>query len=87
MIEIDDFDSVLIIGAGTMGHSIAQVYAQAGFEVDLVDTDKKKLNHALKLIKSNPQRYGNADPRTLIIFDDCLHDNSWQKSKAVKNIF
>jgi len=36
-----------------MGHSIAQVYAQAGFEVDLVDTDHKKLNHALDLIKSN----------------------------------
>ena len=36
-----------------MGHSIAQVYAQAGFEVDLVDTDQKKLDHALKLIKSN----------------------------------
>ena len=36
-----------------MGHSIAQVYAQAGFEVDLVDTDQKKLDHALDLIKSN----------------------------------
>ena len=36
-----------------MGHSIAQVYAQAGFEVDLVDTDQKKLEHALDLIRSN----------------------------------
>ncbi len=53
MINIEDLNSVLIIGAGTMGHSIAQVYAQAGFEVDLVDTDQKKLDHALKLIKSN----------------------------------
>ncbi|MBY8987479.1 MAG: 3-hydroxyacyl-CoA dehydrogenase family protein [Candidatus Lokiarchaeota archaeon] len=53
MIEIEDLNSVLIIGAGTMGHSIAQVYAQAGFEVDLVDTHQKKLDHAVDLIKSN----------------------------------
>ena len=44
---------VMVIGAGTMGHSIAQVYAQAGFEVYLVDIDQKKLEHATKLIKSN----------------------------------
>ena len=36
-----------------MGHSIAQVYAQAGFEVDLVDIHQKKLEHALELIRSN----------------------------------
>ena len=53
MIENEDLKSVLIIGAGTMGHSIAQVYAQAGFEVDLVDTHQKKLEHALDLIQSN----------------------------------
>jgi 3-hydroxybutyryl-CoA dehydrogenase len=53
LLEIEGLKSVLIIGAGTMGHSIAQVYAQAGFEVDLVDTHQKKLNHALNLIRSN----------------------------------
>ncbi|NVM18699.1 MAG: 3-hydroxyacyl-CoA dehydrogenase family protein [Candidatus Lokiarchaeota archaeon] len=53
MIEIENLKSILIIGAGTMGHSIAQVYAHAGFEVDLVDTHQKKLDHALDLIKSN----------------------------------
>lgn len=41
----------------------------------------------LKLMKSNPTKYGNVDPRMLVIFDDCLHDNSWQKAKPVKNIF
>ncbi len=37
--------------------------------------------------KEEPEKYANADPRTLIIFDDVLHDSSWKKSKAVKNIF
>jgi 3-hydroxybutyryl-CoA dehydrogenase len=53
MINIEELRKVLVIGAGTMGHSIAQVFAQAGFEVDLVDVDQNKLDHALKLIKSN----------------------------------
>jgi 3-hydroxybutyryl-CoA dehydrogenase len=44
---------VIVIGAGTMGHSIAQVYAQAGFDVDLVDINKETLEHAIKLIRSN----------------------------------
>ncbi|MHA1457651.1 MAG: 3-hydroxyacyl-CoA dehydrogenase NAD-binding domain-containing protein, partial [Promethearchaeota archaeon] len=41
--NLDDIKNVLIIGAGTMGHSIAQVYAQGGFEVSLVDINEKIL--------------------------------------------
>lgn len=44
---------VLVVGAGTMGHSIAQVFAQHGMEVDLVDVNQTVLEHALSLIKSN----------------------------------
>lgn len=51
--NLDDIKNVLIIGAGNMGHSIAQVYAQGGFEVSLVDIDEKKLTHAMNLIENN----------------------------------
>jgi len=44
---------VLVIGAGTMGHSIALVFAQGGYEVDLVDMNEDILAKALKLIRSN----------------------------------
>ena len=44
---------VAVIGAGTMGHSIAQVFAQAGIEVNLVDIKRDLLDHALKLVKIN----------------------------------
>ena len=43
----------MIVGAGTMGHGIAQVYAQNGFNVSLVDIDENILSHAIKLIDSN----------------------------------
>lgn len=39
-----------------------------------------------KMIK-NPKKFGGADPRIMIVFDDMLHDNSWKKSKQVANIF
>lgn len=42
-----------VIGAGVMGHSIAQVFAQKGVETRLIDLDQKMLDHAIKLIKSN----------------------------------
>jgi len=41
------------IGAGVMGHSIAQVFAQKGVETYLVDVDQKRLDHAIELVKSN----------------------------------
>jgi len=46
---------VAVIGAGVMGHSIAQVFAQAGISVHLVDLKKDLLAHALELVKSNLQ--------------------------------
>ena len=34
-----------------------------------------------------PEKYANADPRLLILYDDCLHDESWQKSREMRQIF
>jgi 3-hydroxybutyryl-CoA dehydrogenase len=46
---------VAVIGAGVMGHSIAQVFAQAGIPAYLVDLKNDLLAHALKLVKLNLQ--------------------------------
>jgi 3-hydroxybutyryl-CoA dehydrogenase len=40
-----------------MGHSIAQVFAQAGIGVNLVDLDEGKLTHAMTLIQSNLDQF------------------------------
>jgi len=45
--------SALVVGAGVMGHSIAQVFARAGIEVNLADLDGKILERAMNLVKSN----------------------------------
>ena len=45
--------TVVVVGAGTMGHAIGQVFAQAGVEVNLVDTHETMLERAITSIRSN----------------------------------
>lgn len=45
--------TVAVIGAGTMGHSLAQVFAQAGYPVWLNDLKEEILSRAMGLIASN----------------------------------
>jgi 3-hydroxyacyl-CoA dehydrogenase len=44
---------ILVVGAGTMGHSLAQTFAQGGYPVALVDVDRAMLDRATSLIASN----------------------------------
>ncbi len=44
---------ILVVGAGTMGHSLAQTFAQGGYPVALVDLNRETLDRAAGLIASN----------------------------------
>ena len=46
-------NNIAIIGAGTMGHSLAQVFAQGGYQVSLNDVSEEALTKAITLISSN----------------------------------
>jgi len=52
--------NVAVIGAGTMGPGIAQVFAQAGCPVVLIDIDKKALKQAQGRIKSSVTAFKEA---------------------------
>lgn len=45
--------NVVVVGAGTMGNGIAQVCAQAGYAVKLVDTDEAILRKALTKVEAS----------------------------------
>ena len=47
------FENIAVFGAGTMGHGIAQVCAQAGISVTLYDIDDEKVNAGLARIQNN----------------------------------
>jgi 3-hydroxybutyryl-CoA dehydrogenase len=50
---VNRFNKILVVGSGTMGHGIAQSFAQAGFQVSLVDQVEQALLRAGVLIKSS----------------------------------
>lgn len=47
---------ISVIGAGTMGNGIAHVFAQAGFEVNLIDLNEEHLQKGLQTIENNLSR-------------------------------
>jgi len=48
-----DVERIAMIGAGTMGHGIAQVCASNGYQVTLVDVDAEQLTRALRAIEKS----------------------------------
>ncbi len=50
---MEDIQRVLVIGAGTMGHGFAQVFALNGLDVSLVDQSEELLSQARGWIKDN----------------------------------
>jgi 3-hydroxybutyryl-CoA dehydrogenase len=46
-------EKIAVIGAGTMGHGIAQVAAQAGLAVALVDVNRELVERGRSMIESN----------------------------------
>ncbi len=60
-------ETVAVLGAGTMGHGIAQVVAQAGHRVLLHDPSGEALERGMERIRSNLEKgvsLGKVDPAT-----------------------
>ena len=51
-----EINRVGVIGAGTMGNGIAQVFAQSGCEVTMVDTEQKRLDAATAGVEKSLNR-------------------------------
>ena len=50
---IEGIKKIAIIGAGTMGHGMAQAFAQAGYDVSLMSRTQKTLDRAISLIEAS----------------------------------
>ena len=51
--KYDDIEKIAVLGAGVMGHGIAQVAAMAGFQVTLRDIASEYLESGKKGIESS----------------------------------
>lgn len=58
--KVEDIKTISIIGAGLMGHGIAQVFAQAGYNVLLRDIKQEFLSNAVSKMKENLQKMSAA---------------------------
>ncbi|MEW5796345.1 MAG: 3-hydroxybutyryl-CoA dehydrogenase [Candidatus Zixiibacteriota bacterium] len=54
--NLDDIKKVTVIGSGTMGNGIAQVFAQNGYPVHLIDIDKTFLEKAMATMSGSMDR-------------------------------
>ncbi|HOZ07008.1 MAG TPA: 3-hydroxybutyryl-CoA dehydrogenase [candidate division Zixibacteria bacterium] len=54
--KAEDIKTVTVIGSGTMGNGIAQVFAQTGYAVHLIDIEQSFLDRAVKTISGSFDR-------------------------------
>ncbi|HOP06966.1 MAG TPA: 3-hydroxybutyryl-CoA dehydrogenase [candidate division Zixibacteria bacterium] len=54
--KVDDIKQVTVVGTGTMGNGIAQVFAQCGFDVNMVDIKQEFLDRAMTMIDKSFDR-------------------------------
>lgn len=76
--------NVLIVGAGTMGHSLALVFAMAGHQVYLTDKNQRRLERALCFIRSNIKtiREAGIDPGDDFKILELIHTSTIVKKAA-----
>jgi len=62
--NVNDIKTVTIIGCGTMGNGIAQVFASCGYKVNLVDIKQEFLDKAIAGISKSLDRFVNKEKIT-----------------------
>jgi len=70
--RLEDVKNIAIIGAGIMGHGIAQTYALGGYRVSLSDINDTILNNALNRIRTNLETSAENDFLSPDAVDDTL---------------
>jgi 3-hydroxybutyryl-CoA dehydrogenase len=54
--NVNDIKRIAVIGSGTMGNGIAQVFAATGYDVDMIDIKQEFLDRAIKMITKSFDR-------------------------------
>ncbi len=81
--KIDNIKKVVIAGAGTMGSSIAQVFAGKGYDVVLYDIKQEILDKSCDLIKLNQATSVKENSLTQAESDELLRHISYSCDKEV----
>ena len=76
-------------GNGFYSEHVPKLFIHDEYNTAIIENILKRQKAVLKQIKKEEEsrRRTTIDPRTFVILDDCLFDNSWTKDKMMRLLF
>ena len=76
-------------GNGFYGKMVPKLFIHNEYNTAIIENILKRQRSVLKQIKKEMETYkkSNIDPRTFVIMDDCLYDNTWSRDKIMRLLF
>lgn len=76
-------------GNGFYASHIPKLFIHDEYSSGIIENILKRQKSVMKEVNKQIQMYKSSkiDPRTFVILDDCLYDNSWAKDKLMRLLF
>ena len=76
-------------GNGFYGKLVPKLFIHNEYNTAIIENILKRQKQVLKQINRELKQFNKTsiDPRTFVILDDCLYDNSWSRDKLMRCLF
>ena len=76
-------------GNGFYGKLVPKLFIHNEYNTAIIENILKRQRQVLKQIKMEMEQFKRStiDPRTFVIMDDCLYDNTWSRDKLMRLLF
>ena len=76
-------------GNGFYAKMVPKLFIHHEYNTAIIENILKRQKSVLKQIKKETETYKRStiDPRTFVILDDCLYDNTWTRDKMMRLLF
>jgi hypothetical protein len=76
-------------GNGFYGKLVPKLFIHNEYNTVIIENVLKRQRGVLKQIKKEMEQFNRStiDPRTFVILDDCLYDNTWARDKMMRLLF
>lgn len=76
-------------GNGFYGKMVPKLFIHDEYNSAIIENILKRQKMVVRQLKKETEAYGRStiDPRTFVILDDCLYDNTWARDKLMRLLF
>ena len=76
-------------GNGFYGKLVPKLFIHNEYNTAIIENVLKRQRQVLKQVKKEVETFKKStiDPRTFVILDDCLYDNTWARDKLMRLLF